>query len=154
MFNKCVFLVGWRTESSVSDGWLILLEGAHNQWDTPVLFADVAAEIHSWHSTCFASCSPLVIVGFAWQSSNSWAPLWSVMCQAQTCLLLTPRLETNQVSHAFNLTFGKAWIPFLNRVANGSFRLKELAMQLNRSKQTKPELRATPWGRCGWCKDE
>lgn len=49
-------------------------------------------------------------------------------------LLLTARLETNQVLHAFNLTFGKALIPSLNRVANSTFGLKELTVQLNRFK--------------------
>lgn len=146
---------GWLKNWVIGQWWM-----AHSfrrsTW--PVGHSSAVCPCCSWNPflTQHLLCKlfPPVIVGFAWRSSNSWAPLWSVICQAQMRLRLTPSLETNQVSHTFNLTFGKAWIPFRNRVANGFFRLKELAMQLNRSKRTKPELRATPWGRCGWCKDE
>lgn len=47
--------------------------------------------------------------------------LGSIMIHQEMHLLLTPRLETNQVSHAFNLTFGKALIPSCNRVGNSIF---------------------------------
>ena len=115
MLNSIYCLVGLRTESSVSDEWLILLEGAHDQLDTAAASADAAAEICPWHSTCLARCSLLVIVGLAWwSSSNSWAAMWPVMYPAQTRLLLTPRFKTSLMSHAFNLTFGKTLIPSEN----------------------------------------
>lgn len=53
---------------------------------------------------------------FTWWFSNSWATLWPIMCQAQTRLLLTPRLGTSHMSDAFSLTFGEALIPSFKRV--------------------------------------
>ena len=118
------FLGGLRTESSVNDGWPILLEAAHDQLDIPVVSAVDAGEICSWKSICFASCSLLIIVAFSCWSSNSWAALWFIMCLDQTNLLLTPKLETNQMSHTFNLTIGKALIPSYSRVADSTFWLR------------------------------
>lgn len=118
------FPSGLRTESSVNDGWPILLEAAHDQLDIPVVFAVVAGEIWTWKSIYFASCSLLIIVAFSWWSSNSWAALWFITCLDQTNLLLTPKLETNPMSHTFNLTIGKALIPSYSRVADSIFWLR------------------------------
>lgn len=140
-------LIGLRVESSVSAERLILLEGAHDQLDAPGVFTAAAGESYSWHCTCLASCSLLVIMGFSWWASDSWAALWSVTCQAQTHLFLIPRLKSNLMSHAFNLTFGKALIPSFNRVTNRTFGLREPEVQLNCSHESKLNYMLTfEWG--------
>lgn len=65
---------GLRTESSVSDGWFILLEGAHDQLDTPVVSAVAAEETCSWKSSCFANCSFFFF--FKGRARGIWRFLW------------------------------------------------------------------------------
>lgn len=81
----------------------------------PVVLADAAAGACFGYSTCFASCSLLVTANFAWLPSNSWAALWAIICRTRT-----PRLETDQKSHAFSLTFGKTFDPSLERIATST----------------------------------
>lgn len=65
---------GLRTESSVSDGWFILLEGAHDQLDTPVVSAVAAEGTCSWKSSCFANCSFFFF--FKGRARGIWKFLW------------------------------------------------------------------------------